>query len=119
MKIKLSQKQWENIGKKAGWLKNGLPSVKEGNKVSISIPFQKEETKDPEDERYCSVCGAKDPEYKIIDEGIGPYEFWGSRGNDVRLTTGTACCGAGIVDGLGKVRELPDVDTLRSRFERD
>lgn len=102
MKIKLSKSQWERIGRVAGWMKEA--------QIIPQIPQVEE---DPENMRFCDNCGAKDPEYKIMDVGIGSYEFWGSRGRDVRLTVGTACCGGGIVDGMGNERELPDVDEVR------
>lgn len=29
-----------------------------------------------------------------VDFGIGPYEYWGSRGNDVRKEVVSSCCNA-------------------------
>ena len=89
------------------------PANANTNKTAQSIPQRPQVEEDPEDMRYCSECGAQDPEFKIMDVGIGSYEFWGSRGRDVRLTTGTACCGGGVVDGLGNEVAMPEVDEVR------
>jgi len=101
MKIILSKSQWEEIGKTAGWIKE----------AQAIPPIPQEE--DPEDMRFCSECGKKDPEFKIVDMGIGSYEFWGSRGRDVRPTVVTNCCGGVVVDGLGNERAMPDIDEVR------
>lgn len=28
----------------------------------------------------------------VVDEGIGPYEFWGRKGNDVQMVLRSMCC---------------------------
>ena len=40
------------------------------------------------------ICGACDAPCKVIvaDQGIGAYEFWGSKGTDVDLQAVSDCC---------------------------
>ena len=45
------------------------------------------------DEGICSECG-EECIPKVIDSGIGPYEYWGARGVDVRLEEVSPCCEA-------------------------
>ena len=45
----------------------------------------------------CSECGEPCTP-KVVDIGIGPYEFQGQKGNDVRLTWASDCCEAEIVE---------------------
>lgn len=42
---------------------------------------------------YCEEC---QEECKVVSEdvGIGPYEFWGIRGVDIRIIPVSDCCGA-------------------------
>lgn len=40
----------------------------------------------PECGRFCRA--------RECDDGIGPYEFWGQRGNDRRPYLGSSCCEA-------------------------
>lgn len=45
----------------------------------------------------CSSCGAPcEAEYR--DEGIGPYEYWGSRGVHEDWRWVSPCCGADVID---------------------
>lgn len=44
----------------------------------------------------CTCCGLP-AEPKLIDTGIGAYEFWGSKGNDVHTEKVSKCCEAGLV----------------------
>lgn len=41
---------------------------------------------------YCTSCG-KSCEGSIVDNGIGGYEYAGSRGVDVQLDVESECCG--------------------------
>lgn len=55
---------------------------------------------DPDDDRrtgYCAACG-KECVAGIIDEGIGSYEFWGSKGVDIQLSEVSDCCEAKVLD---------------------
>lgn len=41
----------------------------------------------------CSAC--KEPcTVKIIDNGIGSYEYWGAKGRDIQLEAVSDCCEA-------------------------
>lgn len=40
---------------------------------------------------YCSEC-SEPCGVKLVDIGIGPYEFWGSRCNDVEWVELSTCC---------------------------
>lgn len=66
---------------------------------------------------YCADCGQKDPQLCIQDVGIGPYELWGARGNDVQLVCVTRCCGAGIVDKAGNELEADCGGGYEKEFE--
>lgn len=46
----------------------------------------------------CSDCGIE-CESVTEDQGIGSYEYWGARGNDVQLVEVSPCCGAEVVEG--------------------
>jgi hypothetical protein len=46
----------------------------------------------------CSDCGIQ-CESVTEDQGIGPYEYWGSREVDVQLVEVSPCCGAEVVEG--------------------
>lgn len=41
----------------------------------------------------CPHCYAKDAEVIVEDVGIGSYEFWGAKGNDIQIITYCAECG--------------------------
>lgn len=48
-------------------------------------------------EIFCSFC--RNPcSYKIVNEGIGPYEYWGAPGNDKQLAVVSKCCRERCVD---------------------
>lgn len=40
---------------------------------------------------FCSLC-RNECGYKIINEGIGPYEYWGAICNDTQLAVVSTCC---------------------------
>ena len=40
---------------------------------------------------FCSAC-RKPCEVKLVDDGIGPYEFWGMKGTDTRMVAVSDCC---------------------------
>ena len=44
---------------------------------------------------YCGEC-ARQCNAVERDFGIGGYEFWGARGNDVRMVTVSDCCDGDI-----------------------
>lgn len=51
----------------------------------------------PDGPWYCENCG-KECATKWVDNGVGPYEFWGSRGVDRRLEEVSRCCEAPVTD---------------------
>ncbi|RLA58349.1 MAG: hypothetical protein DRQ89_15475, partial [Epsilonproteobacteria bacterium] len=48
-------------------------------------------------ERWCGTCG-KECDARIVDEGIGHYEFWGRKGIDTRLCLVSDCCDTEMYD---------------------
>ena len=62
----------------------------------------------------CQACG-QECEAKIEDLGIGPFEFWGAPGNDVRLVAVSSCCEDDVVDEDG--REITATDVLECYAE--
>lgn len=55
----------------------------------------------------CSDC-QQPCECKIIDEGIGHYEYWGFVGYDSRPTLVSNCCQAECLDELGDLISIHD-----------
>lgn len=49
---------------------------------------------------YCNVCG-KECEGQWIDEGIGSYEYWGAKYNDVRWVYVSDCCEGDLFENQG------------------
>jgi hypothetical protein len=50
------------------------------------------------DPGICVSCGREvTPEW--VDEGIGPYEFWGDKGTHHDWCCKSPCCGAEVVEG--------------------
>lgn len=50
----------------------------------------------------CNDCGMEcEPVRK--DHGIGPYEFWGSRGTHHEYVYVSPCCGVEVVEGGNKL----------------
>lgn len=46
---------------------------------------------------FCSFC--RNPcQYRVINEGIGSYEYWGSHGYDEQLVVVSKCCGEACID---------------------
>jgi hypothetical protein len=66
----------------------------------------------------CSECG-KDCEAVVVDEGIGPYEFWGNRGVDVALEVYSDCCEATVIKSNGTVYDAYDAQCDREADEGD
>ena len=61
-------------------------------------------------EGYCSECYA--PCFgHTVDFGIGPYEFWGQRGNDTNKQWVSQCCDATIVDEMEMPIDSPEEAT--------
>lgn len=52
-------------------------------------------------EYICDSCGheVNDDEVKIVNDGIGPYEFWGEIGYDYRPAAVSPCCEGELVEG--------------------
>ena len=46
----------------------------------------------------CSSCG-HECEVVTVDNGIGPYEFWGQRGVHHDYAAGSNCCGEPVEEG--------------------
>ncbi len=57
---------------------------------------------------WCEECD-KECIVKVVDNGIGAYEFWGAPGNDVQLDVESECCNAGIYDDAGVEITLDDI----------
>jgi len=59
---------------------------------------------DPDDmpSGICDSCG-EPCTATVVDNGIGPYEFWGSRGVHHEYATVSPCCEAEVVEGDGRV----------------
>lgn len=53
---------------------------------------------------YCGGCG-NPCSTKIIDDGIGGYEFWGSKGYDSQKWVGSDCCEDTLYWNVGLTRE--------------
>jgi hypothetical protein len=53
---------------------------------------------EPETEHgWCSSCG-KECTIIGVDDGIGPYEFWGQKGRDVQIIAVSDCCEESVLD---------------------
>ena len=46
----------------------------------------------------CESCGRYVTAH-VVDEGIGPYEYWGSKGEHHDYHTCSPCCDADVVNG--------------------
>jgi hypothetical protein len=76
------------------WGANGFPKNK-GNKMPR---FHDEDMP----EGICDSCG-EGCTATVIDEGIGPYEYWGSKGVHHAYATVSPCCNAEVVEGEEKI----------------
>lgn len=56
----------------------------------------------------CQECGEPCRAH-AVNMGIGPYEYWGQRGNDVRMEVVSTCCDAPLLDDDGKEVDEPDL----------
>lgn len=56
------------------------------------------------DSKYCANC-LKECNVVTIDEGIGVYEYWGSRSVDIRLVDVSDCCEDELLDELPEEEE--------------
>ena len=52
----------------------------------------------------CENCG-EPCEVVTVDMGIGPYEYWGARGNDVRLAEVSDCCEDNVIEDSSSDKE--------------
>jgi hypothetical protein len=50
----------------------------------------------------CESCGLP-CESQVVDEGIGDYEYWGSKGTHHAYATVSDCCAADIIEGGGRI----------------
>lgn len=50
----------------------------------------------------CESCGMP-CDSKTVDDGIGPYEYWGAKGVHHDYYQASDCCGAEIAEGGGKI----------------
>lgn len=48
----------------------------------------------------CESC-EKECMCKIVNDGIGPYEYWGAKCYDEKLIVVSNCCGEPCIDSLG------------------
>jgi len=88
--VKLSKSEWKSIGKEAGWLKTKISSVGYEEQVLYTIDASGLNLKldNPYFHNYYKeMLGELDlivdiTITKVGNDGIGSYEFWGSRGND-------------------------------------
>jgi len=64
---------------------------------------------------YCDCC-EEECGIAMIDEGIGTYEYWGSKGVDTRMIPVSDCCNETIIDEFGN--ELTE-DDLRDWYEKE
>ena len=58
---------------------------------------------------YCSECGLECTG-KSVDFGIGPYEYWGQKGNNTQIEWVSSCCEATITDEEKNVIDPPEPD---------
>lgn len=66
----------------------------------------------------CHSCGAPNPDTKQIDEGIGPYEFWGATGVHTAWVDVTECCEAEFSD-MESDEALRTVERIRDTRPSD
>jgi hypothetical protein len=57
---------------------------------------------------YCVYCN-KPCTCKIINEGIGNYEYWGVKSYDKQLVVVSSCCGEPCIDSTGDYVSPQDV----------
>jgi len=67
-----------------------------GRKVYESLPC------------ICSDCG-KESTAKVIDEGIGSYEYWGANYVDHDYVVVSECCEAECSDSSGNLLSMSDM----------
>ena len=58
---------------------------------------------------FCQECELE-CRGQMVDQGIGPYEFWGQKGIDKREAFVSECCEALVVDIDGNEVSLPEPD---------
>jgi hypothetical protein len=69
-------------------------------------------------ETWCSEC-KKPCEVELVDDGIGPYEFWGMKGVDRRMVAVSDCCEADPVHEDGRPLSDSEVWGLCEPPERE
>lgn len=57
----------------------------------------------------CTDCG-EECETLVVDNGIGSYEYGGSKGVDTRLEVVSDCCQASVTDSRGLELEVKDLE---------
>lgn len=73
---------------------------------------------------WCSECG-KECEGKVIDDGIGTYEFWGSKCVDNDYKVVSDCCEGEVLeynpndlDDFEDFEDFEDLDNLEKNDEK-
>ena len=46
----------------------------------------------------------------VVDNGIGPYEFWGAKGWDSKLEVVSNCCEAQLDISITELQDEPDYE---------
>ena len=69
---------------------------------------------------YCGDCG-KVCSQKLVDMGIGPYEFWGRPGFDTNKQWVSDCCESTVFEDeeLGHQADDPDPEADRADYLYD
>lgn len=60
---------------------------------------------------YCGECG-KECSARLVDEGIGPFEFWGSRGTHHEYVVVSSCCEATVYEDKDLTLEYYATDLI-------
>jgi len=64
----------------------------------------------------CTNC-KEHCEVNIVNNGIGPYEYWGAKGNDVQLEATSNCCDApAIIHASGEMITVADIKAYNEYY---
>lgn len=58
----------------------------------------------------CTECGAEDPVVHVVNDGIGPYEYWGQKCNQVIKVLRSKCCDATVENSFGDILTPEDLE---------
>lgn len=61
---------------------------------------------DGPDSGWCSECG-KECGVQVLDYGIGGYDYWGARGNDIQMCAVSDCCEGEVLESEPEPEEPP------------